>query len=43
MHRLYVFSLKIKFGVLIIHVAIESLLYIAPSHAKDNFLHSLKH
>ena len=50
MHRLRikqihieVFILKKKVKVLVIPVAIENLLYLTPSYAKDKFLNLLKH
>ena len=38
-----VFILKKKVKVLVIPVAIENLLYLTPSYAKDKFLNLLKH
>ena len=39
----YILKIKIKFEVLVMTLAIESLLYLNPSQAKDKFLYHLKH
>ena len=39
----YILKMKINFEVLVMTLAIEGLLYLNPSQAKDKFLYHLKH
>ena len=39
----YILKIKINFEVLVMTLAIEGLLYLNPSQAKDKFLYHLKH